>query len=97
MSTLYLFEENPKISFNTLRKKLREKNSLDKYGMTYVVASANTKSNFVVTDGTNYLHVYKTMDGWMLERFGGNNPDAILDSFESFAGSRAISEHNDLY
>lgn len=97
MSTLYMFERNPNVSFDVLKRKLREKDAIDKYGIKYSVTRGNTKSTFVVTDGINYLHVYKTLFGWMVERFGGNNPEEILNQLEGFAGSRAVSEHNDLY
>jgi len=61
---------------------------------------AGEEGGWVLFDGSDYLHVGVTKDGNVVsfERFGGNNPDTILDAIEGALGPDQfiVDEHNEI-
>jgi len=53
--------------------------------------------NLMLTDGKNYLHVYRHTKSWPIafERCGASNPDRIIEALEATYKVRMVSEYDD--
>ena len=53
--------------------------------------------NLMLTDGKEYLHVYRPTRSWPIafERCGANDPDRIIKALETTYKVRMVSEYDD--
>ena len=58
MPTSYITEKKPELTFGQLRKKLKEANAVEKYGVEYCSSKENGKNTFCVTDGDSFVWAF---------------------------------------
>lgn len=61
------------------------------------VRAVNEDGHLILTDGKNYLHVYRPTKSWPIafERCGANDPDRIIEALETTYKVRMVSEYDD--
>lgn len=58
MPTSYIAEKKPSLTFGQLKKKLKEANAIEKYGLEYCSSKENGKHLFCITDGNSFVWAF---------------------------------------
>jgi hypothetical protein len=100
MSTLYrLSNRESALPKAELLSKLEEHGVREVSEAEREVPAKPGDDSFILTDGTYFLWAYPDDDGRVseFERFGGNDPTAIVDAIEGACEECVLSEHDDGY